>query len=268
MIVKLPAPRLLPVTITTLSLLLVVKCGVLVQAAVADGHRPDGVMVAAANAADAQDEHPRRAPINSPPLSPPPADPAKGKASYGATPPRATPPQAVAPQDPTQAAAAQPLAGAAPTPISDSEKAILQDLRKRRKEIETREGSLSVRESVLTASEQRLGAQVDELQALQKKLEGMDAARKQKVEDGWLAMVKLYEAMKPKDAAVIFNDLSMPVLLQLIDHMKDAKAAAVMSAMNPDRAREVTSELAQLRTSPDAAPDQEAAQRKPSPSGG
>ena len=70
----------------------------------------------------------------------------------------------------------------------------------------------------------------------------------QKQEDaGWQGLVKVYETMKPKDAASIFNDLSMPVLLQLMDLMTDTKAASVMAAMNPDKARDVTAELAQMR---------------------
>ena len=108
--------------------------------------------------------------------------------------------------------------------------------------------AMATRESVLVATEQKLAARVAELQTLQKKLEGLDAAQKQKEEAGWQGLVKVYETMKPKDAATIFNDLSMPVLLQVLDRMKDAKAAAVMAAMNPDRARDVTAELAQLRT--------------------
>ena len=92
-----------------------------------------------------------------------------------------------------------------------------------------------------------------ELQILQKKLEGLDTAQKQKEDAGWQGLVKLYEAMKPKDAATIFNDLSMPVLLQVLDRMKDSKAAAVMAAMNPDKARDVTADLAQLRTGHDVA---------------
>jgi flagellar motility protein MotE (MotC chaperone) len=47
---------------------------------------------------------------------------------------------------------------------------------------------------------------------------------------------------------VIFNGLSMPVLLQVLDRMKDAKAAAVMAAMAPEKARDVTAELARMRT--------------------
>ena len=35
--------------------------------------------------------------------------------------------------------------------------------------------------------------------------------------------------------------------------MKDSKAASVMAAMNPDKARDVTAELAQLRTGRDSA---------------
>jgi flagellar motility protein MotE (MotC chaperone) len=54
--------------------------------------------------------------------------------------------------------------------------------------------------------------------------------------------------MKPRDAALIFNELDMQVLLQVVDRMKEAKAAAVMAAMQPDKARQVTTELARMRT--------------------
>ena len=83
---------------------------------------------------------------------------------------------------------------------------------------------------------------------MQRKLEGLESAQKQKEDAGWQGLVKLYETMKAKDAAVIFNDLQMPVLLQVLDRMKDSKAAAVMAAMNPDKARDVTADLAQMRT--------------------
>jgi flagellar motility protein MotE (MotC chaperone) len=86
------------------------------------------------------------------------------------------------------------------------------------------------------------------LQALQKKLESLDAARQQREDAGWQGLVKVYETMKPRDAAAIFNDLDMPVLLQVVDRMKEAKAAPVMAAMQPDKAREVTKKLADMRT--------------------
>jgi flagellar motility protein MotE (MotC chaperone) len=141
-----------------------------------------------------------------------------------------------------------PSASAGPPPVSESEKALLQDLRQRRQELELRAASVATRESLLVATEQKLATRVSELQVLQQKLEGLDAAQKQKEDAGWQGLVKMYEAMKPKDAATIFNDLSMPVLVQLMDRMKETRAASVMAAMNPDKARDVTSELAQMRT--------------------
>jgi len=82
---------------------------------------------------------------------------------------------------------------------------------------------------------------------LQSQLAGLDAQRQQREEANWQSLVKVYETMKPRDAAAIFNDLQMPVLLPLIGHMKEAKAAAILAAMAPDKAREVTAQLAKSK---------------------
>ena len=214
-------------------MLLVVKCGVLLQAAVSDGAGFDRGMVATANAAST--EHgPEKAPEHGKP---------KPKAAEEKKAPEAQP----------AAANTAPSVPEGPPPISESERALLQDLRQRRNELDARAATVTTREAVLTATEQKLSARVGELQTLQKQLEALDAAQKQKEDAGWQGLVKLYEAMKPKDAATIFNDLSMPVLLQVLDRMKETRAAAVMASMNPDKARDVTTELAQLRTGRDSA---------------
>jgi flagellar motility protein MotE (MotC chaperone) len=224
---KIPAPRLLPATIAAMTALLLVKCGVLLQVAVTHGSKPDSVMVAAANAASTDQTR----------------DPDK--------PPPATHPKAAPPATPAQAQpSAQPAAG--PPPVTESEKALLQELRQRRQDLDARADAIAIRDSLQVAAEQKLTSRVAELRTLQTKLEGLDAAQKQKEDAGWQGLVKLYETMKPKDAATIFNDLAMPVLLQLMDRMKDAKAALIMAAMNPDKARDVTAELAQMRTGRDA----------------
>ena len=214
---KIPAPRLLPATIAALAALLILKCGVLLQVVVTHGTKSESVMVAAANAASTEQTKERDKP--------------------------AAPQKSVAPT-----ASSPPKAPDGPPPVSDSEKALLQELRQRRQELDARTAALTTRESVLAATEQKLMARLTELQALQKKLEYLDAAHKQREDAGWQGLVKVYETMKPKDAATIFNDLSMPVLLQVVDRMKDAKAALILAAMNPDKARDVTAELAQMRT--------------------
>ena len=85
-----------------------------------------------------------------------------------------------------------------------------------------------------------------ELQALQSKLEQEAADRQKGQEAAWDNLVKLYEAMKPRDAATIFDDLDMPVLIELARRMNERKAAAILSSMQPDRARDLTARLAQL----------------------
>lgn len=136
----------------------------------------------------------------------------------------------------------------ATNPISDGERAVLLELRKRRQELDAREATLADRESMLAAAEQKITARVGELQALQHRLEALEATRREREDASWQGLVKLYESMKPRDAATIFNDLEMPVLLQLVDRMKEAKAAPVLAAMQPDKARDLTAKLADMRT--------------------
>ena len=229
-------PRLLPLTIAIMAALLAVKSVSLVRAAVPANPPAAGVATQA--------------------TPPPPSQPA----SPPATPPSKPAPGAAAPA--TSAAVPQPAAKAPAAnsadkqvevipppqpPVSDTERALLLDLRHRREELDAREAALASRESVLAAAEKRLQARVGELTALQKKLEDLEAARKQRDDANWAGLVKLYENMKPRDAATIFNDLDLPVLLQVLDRMNERKAAPVLAAMQPERARQVTEQLAELR---------------------
>ena len=137
------------------------------------------------------------------------------------------------------------------SPVDDAERKVLLDLRQRREELDQRDAALTTRESMLAAAEQKIASRIAELQALQTKLEALDSARKQREDVGWQGLVKVYETMKPRDAATIFNDLDMPVLLQVVNRMKEAKAAPVLAAMQPDKARDLTTKLAQMRTQRD-----------------
>ena len=233
-----PTPRLLPVTIGLLAGLLAMKSVGLVRAASPSAH--------------GSSSH------GSPSLSVTQAAPQpKAHATPAAKDAHATAATAAghgaAPAAPTE----EPPAAPAAPQISEAERAILLELRQRRQELDAREQSFAARESVLAAAEQKLTARADELQALQKRLETLEAARAQRDDASWHGLVKLYETMKPRDAAAIFNELGMPVLLPVIDRMKEGKAAAVLSAMNPDKARDVTTELAKWRTRRESLPPAE-----------
>jgi flagellar motility protein MotE (MotC chaperone) len=56
--------------------------------------------------------------------------------------------------------------------------------------------------------------------------------------------------MRPRDAAAIFDELDLPVLVQILGHMGERKAAPVLGAMKPERARTITAELARHRARP------------------
>jgi flagellar motility protein MotE (MotC chaperone) len=242
MILRLPAPRLLPVTIAALAALLAVKAVDLTRVALTGFGPPPGGMVAAAQAAPEK------------PAATAPEKPSGPTASSAPPMPGQAGPQSAAAVSPASASADAASPGTAgidvapAPPVSDGERAVLLELRQRRQELDGRELLLTARESVLAAAEQKFSARVEELAALQKKLEALEAARTQREEAGWQGLVKLYEAMKPRDAAAIFNELQMPVLLPVLDRMKEAKAASILAAMVPDKAREVTARLAELRT--------------------
>lgn len=163
-----------------------------------------------------------------------------------ATPPEALGQPAAAPTLATQTAP-PPAAAPAVPPMSDSERALLLDLRKRRQELDAREQALTARKSVLAAAEHKVDQRVAELQALQQRLEALETARTQRQDANWGGLVKLYANMKPREAAKIWDDLETQVLLELLDRMNERKAAPILAAMQPDRAREITEKLAAMR---------------------
>jgi flagellar motility protein MotE (MotC chaperone) len=121
---------------------------------------------------------------------------------------------------------------------------VLQNLTQRRDALDARERDLALREQLMSATEKQVAARLDELKALEKKLEGMMAQRDAAEEAQIASLVKTYEAMKPPEAAKIFNKLDRGVLLMVAQRMKPAKIAVVLGAMDPVRAQDLTVMLA------------------------
>jgi flagellar motility protein MotE (MotC chaperone) len=170
--------------------------------------------------------------------------PAGGELHQSPAPAPASPsPASPSPASPPATVAAAPFV--AP---SDAEKALLEDLRGRRSQIETREQGLAQREATLGAAEKHLTDRVAELAGIEARLQGLEKSLKDHDEANWAGMVKLYESMRPRDAAAIFNSLEKPVLLELLDRMKPAKASPILAAMDTDAARQATAALAARRT--------------------
>ena len=139
-------------------------------------------------------------------------------------------------------ATASPAAPAATAP-SPSDLAALG-----RSPADERESQTAAREATIAAAEKRLSERVIELVAVQQRLQGLENSLKERDEANWTGLVKLYEGMKPREAAAIFNSLEKSVLIEILDRMKPVKASPILASMDTERARQVTADLATRRT--------------------
>jgi flagellar motility protein MotE (MotC chaperone) len=147
------------------------------------------------------------------------------------------------PQQPLEKPGAKTAEGA-PRPVSPSERAILERLGERRDELQQRSREVDVRERLIENAERKLEARLNELKALEEKSEAA-AAKRGDTEAGALRnLVTMYEAMKPKDAARVFDRLPHEVLVPVVLRMKPAKMAEVLAAMSPETAEKLTVALA------------------------
>lgn len=124
-------------------------------------------------------------------------------------------------------------------PISPAERALLERLGERRDEIEARMRELDMREKLLDSAEKKLGGRVDDLKVLEEKVEGpkkKDAEESQAIKN----LVIMYETMKPKDAARVFDRLSLDVLVPVVQKMNPRKMSDVLAAMSPEAAERLT----------------------------
>ncbi|MBX7201385.1 MAG: hypothetical protein K1X51_18620, partial [Rhodospirillaceae bacterium] len=156
-------------------------------------------------------------------------------AQAGAAPAGAEAPAAAAPADGTGQAVSFD-----PSTLSKSEIEVLQRLAERRATVEQREREVEAKDGLLKAAEARIDGKIAQLQDLEKNIKGLlqqyDGQKQQELDQ----LVRIYSAMKPKDAAGIFETLDMPILLALVKQMKEAKVAPIMALMTPAKATALT----------------------------
>jgi len=136
---------------------------------------------------------------------------------------------------------------------SSTELSLIADLRARRAALEERENRLELREQLLASTEQRIDGKLEELRGIQSRLETLVAQHEEQEDDQIRNIVKVYEAMRPKDAGPIFQRLDLDIQVAVATRMKEANMAAVLAEMTPEAAKTLTSRLARRTPLPDAA---------------
>lgn len=127
---------------------------------------------------------------------------------------------------------------------------ILEQLSSRRQELDAREKKLAAREALMTAAEKQVDTKVGELTKLKSEIEQLLGTQKKEEDARINSLVKIYESMKAKDAAAIFNTLDMDILLQVVSRMKEAKSSPIIAAMATERAKDLTVRLAEQKKLP------------------
>lgn len=130
---------------------------------------------------------------------------------------------------------------------------VLEELIARRKELDARERQLEQKEALLRATETQVNQKLDELKNLRTDLKELLDQQETEEEERIESLVKIYEGMKPREAAGIFNTLDMKIMLQVVSRMSERKSAPILAAMEPDKARELTVLLAQQKQLPEGA---------------
>jgi len=138
-----------------------------------------------------------------------------------------------------------------PAEMTGAELEVLQTLSNRRRVLEKRAEELDMRENLLQVAERRVDAKVAELKRIQSTINSLLKRHDKEKEAQMKSVVKIYENMKPKNAARIFEQLDMTVLLDVVERMREAKMAPIMANMSPVKAKSVTMALARRRALPD-----------------
>jgi flagellar motility protein MotE (MotC chaperone) len=128
--------------------------------------------------------------------------------------------------------------------MSEAEADLLESLARRRKKLEERERAVDMQEKLLKAAGKSIETRIAKLKLLESRIQETLNKEETRKKEQYEKLVSLYSKMKPVDAARIFNRLDMNILVGLIERMKPRSVAAIIAAMTPAKAEQLTMEMA------------------------
>ena len=134
--------------------------------------------------------------------------------------------------------------------VSSAEMDVLTSLADRRDALEQRRRELDLRANIIAATEKRVDDKIGQLKTMQSRIEAMLGQRDTKEAEQLDGLVKVYTAMKPKDAARIFAALDDTVRIGVASRMKADIMAGILAALPSEVAQKLTVELANRYKAP------------------
>ena len=129
---------------------------------------------------------------------------------------------------------------------------MLENLSERRKSLDARSSELDIRENLLVATQKSVQEKINELKKIEITIRNLLGQHDKQEKSKLLSLVKVYESMKPKDAARIFEELDLNVVVDVAELMEERRLAPVLANMDPIKAKTVTIEIRTRRKLPDS----------------
>jgi flagellar motility protein MotE (MotC chaperone) len=131
-----------------------------------------------------------------------------------------------------------------PPAPSAAERAILERLSERRQELDKRARELDIREGLIAEAEKRIEARLAEVKQDQAELATATEKKDEAEAARFKGLVTMYENMKPRDAAKIFDRLEIGVLIEVASQINPRRMADILAQMAPATAERLTVEFA------------------------
>ena len=128
--------------------------------------------------------------------------------------------------------------------LSPAELQILQSLGARRGQLDQREADFNTQLALLAAAEAKLDAKVKTLNGIKSDIQGLLKVGDEQEAAEVARMVKVFESMKPKDAAPRMVLLEDSVRLPIAAKMKEKSLGLILAQMPPAEAKKLTESLA------------------------
>ncbi|MFN0264127.1 MotE family protein [Tepidamorphus sp. 3E244] len=134
----------------------------------------------------------------------------------------------------------EPAINLVDTPPPTAEDAINSRLSERRQELDKFETDLKMRENLLKAAEMRIEQRLSELKELESRLNATLSKREEEEKERFKNLVDMYQAMKPKDAAAVFDRLDTQALVEVAAGIDPRNMAEIVAKMTPEGAERLT----------------------------
>jgi flagellar motility protein MotE (MotC chaperone) len=147
-----------------------------------------------------------------------------------------------------------------PVPVEDgriaspAERAVLERLQERRQELEQRGRELDIREGLVSAAEKRIEARIIELKDIEARINAATSKKDEAEAARFKSLVTMYENMKAKEAARIFDRLDLKVLIEVANQINPRRMSDILAQMTPEAAERLTVELATRSNQADKLP--------------